>query len=160
MQASASTFERAVDLYEPVKHVLRQKSNVLWTTSPDSTVYDAIDEMSKRHIGSLVVLSGGKLAGIVTERDYARKVILQGRHSKETLVREIMSTPVLFVTPETPAGECMRLMSERRVRHLPVMEGDRVAALISIGDLVNWLVTSQQHTIHHLTGYITGKYPA
>jgi signal-transduction protein with cAMP-binding, CBS, and nucleotidyltransferase domain len=160
MQASASTLERAVDLYEPVKHVLRQKSNVLWYTSPDSTVYDAIDEMSKRHIGALVVLSGGKLAGIVTERDYARKVILQGRHSKETLVREIMSSPVLFVTPETSAGECMRLMSERRIRHLPVMEGDRVTALISIGDLVNWLVTSQQHTIHHLTGYITGQYPA
>ena len=160
MQASASTLERAVDLYEPVKHVLRQKSNVLWYTSPDSTVYDAIDEMSKRHIGSLVVLSGGKLAGIVTERDYARKVILQGRHSKETLIHEIISSPVLFVTPETGAGECMRLMTERRIRHLPVMEGDRVAAMISIGDLVNWLVTSQQHTIHHLTGYITGKYPA
>jgi len=160
MQASASTLERAVDLYEPVKHVLRQKSNVLWYTSPDSTVYDAIDEMSKRHIGSLVVLSGGRLAGIVTERDYARKVILQGRHSKETLVREIMSSPVLFVTPETSAGECMHLMTERRIRHLPVMEGDRVAAMISIGDLVNWLVTSQQRTIHHLTGYITGKYPA
>ena len=160
MQASASTLERAVDLYEPVKHVLRQKDTVVCCTSPDSTVYDAIEEMSKRHIGSLVVLSGGKLAGIVTERDYARKVILQGRHSKETLVREIMSSPVLFVTPETSAGECMHLMTERRIRHLPVMEGDRVAAMISIGDLVNWLVTSQQHTIHHLTGYITGKYPA
>lgn len=159
MQATSSTLERAVDLYEPVRHVLRQKDAALWCTSPDSTVYDAIEEMSKRHIGSLVVLSGGKLAGIVTERDYARKVILQGRHSNETLVREIMTTPVLFVTPETSTGECMRLMTERRVRHLPVMEGDRVTAMLSIGDLVNWLVTSQQDTIHHLTGYITGKYP-
>jgi CBS domain-containing protein len=160
MQATSSTLERAVDLYEPVRHVLRQKDTVVCCTSPDATVYDAIEEMSKRHIGSLVVLSGGKLAGIVTERDYARKVILQGRHSKETLVREIMSTPVLFVTPETSTGECMRLMTERRVRHLPVMEGDRVVAMISIGDLVNWLVSSQQDTIHHLTGYIAGNYPA
>ncbi|HLH43773.1 MAG TPA: CBS domain-containing protein [Bryobacteraceae bacterium] len=160
MRASSSTLERAADLHEPVKHVLRQKDAALWCTSPDSTVYDAIDEMSKRHIGSLVVMSEGKLAGIVTERDYARKVILQGRHSKQTLVREIMSTPVLYVTPETSAGECMRLMTERRVRHLPVMEGDRVMAVISIGDLVNWLVSSQQDTIHHLTGYIAGAYPA
>jgi signal-transduction protein with cAMP-binding, CBS, and nucleotidyltransferase domain len=159
MQATPSMLEHGIDLQEPVSHVLRRKMRALWYTSPESTVYDAIDLMSKRHIGALVVLSAGKLAGIVTERDYARKVILQGRHSDQTLVREIMTTPVLFVTPETTAGECMRLMSDRRVRHLPVMEGEEITGMVSIGDLVNWLVTTQDHTIRNLTGYITGKYP-
>jgi CBS domain-containing protein len=159
MQATASTLERGIDLQEPVRYLLRQKTRALWFTSPEATVYEAIEQMSQRHVGALAVLSAGKLAGIITERDYARKVILQGRHSKETQVRDIMTTPVLFVTPETAVGESMRLMTTRRIRHLPVMEGDNVTGMLSIGDLVNWLVTSQDQTIRHLTGYITGKYP-
>ncbi|HEY6343413.1 MAG TPA: CBS domain-containing protein [Bryobacteraceae bacterium] len=159
MQATASTLEQSNDLQEPVRYVLRQKPRALWFTSPEATVYEAIEQMSERHVGSLVVLSAGKLAGIITERDYARKVILQGRQSKQTQVREIMTTPVLFVHPDASVGECMRLMSTRRVRHLPVMEGENVTGVLSIGDLVNWLVTAQDHTIRHLTGYITGKYP-
>jgi signal-transduction protein with cAMP-binding, CBS, and nucleotidyltransferase domain len=159
MQATASTIERSHDLQEPVRLVLRQKARALWFTSPEATVYEAIEQMSERRVGALVVLSAGKLAGIITERDYARKVILQGRHSQQTQVREIMTTPVLFVSPDTSVGECMRLMSTRRVRHLPVMEGENVTGMLSIGDLVNWVVTSQDHTIRELTGYITGRYP-
>lgn len=159
MQATASVVASAFDLQEPVRYLLREKSHEIWSVSPEDTVYEAVEQMSNRHIGSLLVLSEGRLAGIVTERDYARKVVLKGRHSKETQVREIMTTPVLFVTPDKTVGECMRLMSSRRIRHLPVMEGDQVAGMVSIGDLVNWIITSQDQTIRHLTGYITGTYP-
>ena len=116
--------------------------------------------MSERRVGALVVLSAGHLSGIITERDYARKVILKGRQSRETLVREIMSAPVLFVTPDKTIGECMHLVTSRRIRHLPVMEGDRVVGMLSIGDLVNWIITTQEQTIRHLHNYITGSYPA
>ena len=160
MQATATIVDQAVDLQEPVRNLLRQKGHQVWSISPEDTVYDAIEQMSDRHVGALIVLSGGRLAGIVTERDYARKVILKGRHSKETQVREIMTTPVLFVTPDKTVGECMSLMTSRRIRHLPVMEGDHVTGMVSIGDLVNCVVSSQDHIIRHLTGYITGKYPA
>lgn len=159
MQATASVVDRAVDLQEPVRHLLSQKGRSLWSVSPEATVYEAIKQMSEKHIGALVVLSGGQLAGIVTERDYARKVILKGRHSADTRVREIMTAPVLYVTPEQSVSECMRLMSSRRVRHLPVMEGDKVTGMVSIGDLVNFVITSQDQTIKHLTGYIMGTYP-
>jgi signal-transduction protein with cAMP-binding, CBS, and nucleotidyltransferase domain len=159
MQATASVVDRAVELEEPVRNLLRQKALSLWSVSPDATVYEAIQQMSEKHVGALVVLSGGHLAGIITERDYARKVILMGRHSADTQVRDIMTTPVLYVTPEQSVSECMRLMSSRRVRHLPVMEGDKVTAMLSIGDLVNWIITAQDQTIKHLTGYIMGTYP-
>jgi CBS domain-containing protein len=159
MQATASVVDKAVDLQEPVRNLLSQKGRSLWSVSPEATVYEAIQQMSEKHIGALVVLSGGQLAGIVTERDYARKVILMGRHSADTKVREIMTVPVLYVTPDQSVSECMRLMSSRRVRHLPVMEGDKVTGMVSIGDLVNFVITSQDQTIKHLTGYIMGTYP-
>ena len=159
MQATASIVETTFDLQEPVRSLLREKGHAIWSISPEDSVYEAVEQMSERHIGSLLVLSAGALAGIVTERDYARKVVLKGRHSKDTQVREIMTTPVLYVTPEKTIGECMRLMLSRRIRHLPVMEGDKVAGMVSIGDLVNWIITSQDQTIRHLTGYITGMYP-
>src|SRR5207237_10159121 len=124
--------------------------------SPDAAVYEAIEQMSDKHVGALVVLTGGHLAGIVSERDYARKVILKGRQSRETRVREIMTTPVLFVTPENTIDECMRMMTARRVRHLPVLEGERVVGMLSMGDVVNWLLTSYEQTIQPLKTYITG----
>jgi len=159
----------AIRFDEPVRSVLRAKERSgvspgkrppVWSISPESTVYQAIEMMSERQVGALIVLSGGHLAGIISERDYARKVILRGRSSHETLVREIMSTPVLYVRPEQTVEECMHLMTSRRIRHLPVLEGDAVAGMLSIGDLVNWIVQSQDQTIHHLTNYIAGQYPA
>ena len=122
-------------------------------------MYEAIERMSAKHIGALVVLSAENLAGIITERDYARKVILQGRQSRETLVREIMTTPALFITPDHSIDECMRIVTSRRIRHLPVLEGDRVVGMLSIGDLVNWIITAQEQTIRHLHNYIAGAYP-
>jgi signal-transduction protein with cAMP-binding, CBS, and nucleotidyltransferase domain len=155
----APTLQRAVDLHETVKAVLAQKGQTIWSTSPDSSVFDAIASMSEKHVGALLVLSGGRLVGIITERDYARKVILKGRQSRETRVREIMSAPVQYVTPEQTIGECMHLMTSRQIRHLPVLEGDRVAGIVSIGDVVNWIVTAQDDTIRHLHNYIAGSYP-
>jgi CBS domain-containing protein len=158
MQAVA-TAEAGIRLDEPVKSVLRQKVRAVWSVSPEAAVYEAIEQMSEKHVGALVVLTGGKLAGIVSERDYARKVILKGRQSRDTKVQEIMSSPVLYVTPEQTIDECMRLMSSRRVRHLPVLEGETVVGMLSIGDLVNWIISSQQQTIRHLQSYIAGSYP-
>jgi CBS domain-containing protein len=157
MQAPA--LQRAVDLHETVRAVLSQKGRAIWSISPDASVYDAVASMSEKHIGALVVLSAGHLVGIITERDYARKVILKGRQSRETKVREIMSAPVLYVTPQQTIGECMHLMTSRQIRHLPVLEGELVTGVVSIGDVVNWIVTAQDHTIRHLHNYITGSYP-
>ncbi len=157
MQATAKS--QAIDLHETVGFLLGQKGNALWSISPEDSVYEAIDQMSEKHVGALVVLSEGHLAGIITERDYARKVILKGRQSRETKVREIMTAPVLFVTPEQTIAECMHLMTSRRIRHLPVVEGHRAVGMLSIGDLVNWIIGAQEQTIRHLHHYITGSYP-
>jgi CBS domain-containing protein len=116
--------------------------------------------MSEKHVGALIVLSAGQLVGIISERDYARKVILKGKQSRETRVSEIMTAPVAYVTPQQTIGECMHLMTSRRIRHLPVLESNRVLGMVSIGDLVNWIITAQNHTIRHLHNYISGSYPA
>jgi CBS domain-containing protein len=155
----ATAQSQAVDLHETVRSLLSQKSPALWSISPEASVFDAIESMSEKHIGALVVLSAGHLAGIITERDYARKVILMGRGSRETRVREIMTAPVLFVTAEQTIAECMHLMTSRRIRHLPVLEAERVVGILSIGDLVNWMITAQEQTIRHLRNYIAGSYP-
>ncbi len=157
MQAPATA--RAIELHDSVKSVLDRKGHAIWSISPEASVFDAISSMSEKHIGALVVLSAGQLVGVITERDYARKVILNGRQSRETRVREIMSTPVLYVTPEQTIGDCMHLMTSRQIRHLPVLEGDRVTGIVSIGDLVNWIIGAQDDTIRHLHKYITGSYP-
>jgi len=160
MQSAPALQEYAARFDEPVRTLLRMKGkNQVSSVTPDETVYRAIEIMSERQIGCLIVLSGGYLAGIVSERDYARKVILKGRSSQETRVSEIMSTPALFVTPEKTVADAMRIMTGRRVRHLPVLEGDHVVGMLSIGDLVNWVVASQQQTINHLHNYIAGNYP-
>ena len=160
MQAAKAASESSIHLNEPVRSLLRLKGQALvWSISPDATVYEAIEQMAEKRIGALVVLRSGRLDGIVSERDYARKVILQGKHSRETRVHEIMTAPVAFVTPEQPIDECMRLMTSHRVRHLPVLEAERVVGMVSIGDLVNWIIMSHEQTIHQLQSYITGAYP-
>jgi CBS domain-containing protein len=160
MRAATALSESTIRFEDPVRSLLSKKrAPTVWTIGPEASVYQAIETMSERQVGALVVTSGGRLLGIVSERDYARKVILKGRHSQNTRVREIMSTPVLFVTPEKSVDDCMRLMTSRRVRHLPVMEGDNVVGIISIGDVVDWIISSHEQTIHHLQNYITGTYP-
>ena len=158
MHSTASP--RAIDLNETARSILAQKSQTLWSISPQTSVYEAMDIMSERHIGALVVLSAERLVGIITERDYARKVILKARQSRDTEVREIMTTPVLFVAPEQTIGQCMYVMTSRQIRYLPVLEADRVIGIVSIGDLVNWIIGAQDDTIRHLHNYITGSYPA
>jgi len=160
MQPAPVLQEYAARFDEPVRSLLRNKGRVIWSIGPEETVFRAIEIMSEKQIGCLVVLIGGQLAGIVSERDYARKVILMGRSSAQTRVSEIMTSPALFVTPGKTVGESMRLMTDRRIRHLPVLEGDNLVGMLSIGDLVNWVIASQQQTIRHLHNYIAGNYPA
>jgi CBS domain-containing protein len=160
MQPVRASKQPKFDLNEPVSSLLRLKGLDVWSISPESTVYEAIEQMAKRHIGALLVLQDGRMEGIVSERDYARKVILKGRHSQETRVREIMTTPVLFARPEQSIDACLRTMTAHHVRHLPVLEGQRVVGMVSMGDLVNWIIMSHEQTIHQLESYITGAYPA
>lgn len=139
-----------------VKEILRTKGYDVWSTTPDATVFDALTEMAQKDVGALTVMENGRLAGIISERDYARKVILQGKTSRTTLVHEIMSSPVIYVTPEQTVEECMTLLTGRRIRHLPVMENDQVVGIISIGDLVKAIITEQQFLIEQLESYING----
>jgi CBS domain-containing protein len=147
-------------LIEMVTTILKRKGPEVFSLPPHASVYDAIEMMADKHVGALLVISEGKLAGVISERDYARKVILKGRSSKETLVEEIMTSPVITVGPERRIDECMRLMTDNRIRHLPVVEGEKVLGVISIGDLVNWIISAQEATIDQMENYITGKYPA
>ncbi|HZC36486.1 MAG TPA: CBS domain-containing protein [Chthoniobacterales bacterium] len=143
-----------------VSRILERKGSSVWSIAPDAMVYDAIKQMAQRNVGALVVLEDAKLLGIISERDYTRKVILQGKSSKETLVGEIMTRELVTAQPNDNIGACMRVMTERRVRHLPVLEGSKVIGIVSIGDLLKWLISEQDAAIDHLERYISGSYPA
>jgi CBS domain-containing protein len=143
-----------------VGSILKQKGRELWFVTPDQTVYDAIEKMADKGVGALLVMTKEKLVGIISERDYTRNVILKGRSSKTTLVKEIMTSPVIFVASDTAVDECMVIITKNRIRHLPVMENERVLGVVSIGDLVKWVVSEQEETIEHLQNYISTNYPA
>ena len=138
-----------------VKHLLDRKGNDIYAIAPEAPVLEAIKHMAERRVGALMVMRGEQLVGIISERDYARKVILQGRSSAQTPVSEIMSAPVLTVTPDTDVFDCMRMCTDSRVRHLPVVDGHRVMGVISIGDLVKEVISAQAEQIEQLQRYIT-----
>jgi CBS domain-containing protein len=136
--------------------VLKQKTGEILSIAPDASVYQAIELMAEKGVGALLVMERGELLGIVSERDYARKVILKGHSSKETPVSNIMSSPVVTVTRQHTVGECLRIITDRHFRHLVVTEAGKVVGVVSIGDLVNCIITEQEQTIRHLTAYISG----
>jgi CBS domain-containing protein len=139
-----------------ISEILSRKGNAAWSISPDATVFDAIQLMADKNVGAVLVTENGKLVGIFSERDYTRKVVLKGKASKTTAVREVLSSQVIHVTPGHTVEDCMRLMTDHRIRHLPVLEGDKTVGVVSIGDLVNWIISAQHTTISQLQTYITG----
>ena len=144
---------------DTVDAVLKQKGSNVWSVSPDATVFEAIRLMADKNVGALVVRAGEELYGVFTERDYTRKVALHGKSSKDTLVNEIISGNLVAVTPADTVEDCLRVMTERRIRNLPVLQGDRLMGIVSIGDLVNWIISAQTVAIDQLQNYITGQYP-
>jgi CBS domain-containing protein len=142
-----------------INEVLNQKGATVWRVSPSATVFEAIQMMADKNIGALLVTEQDKLVGILTERDYTRKVALKGKSSKQTAVKEILTGEIVHVTPEHTVDECMRLMTTHRVRHLPVLKGNQILGIVSIGDLVNWIISAQSSAIQQLQTYI-GGYPA
>ena len=149
-----------MELLDTVETVMSQKKGGIWSISPTATVFDALVLMAEKEIGSLLVMSNGRLVGLISERDYARKIALMGLSSKETPVSEVMTDTPVTVSPRDTVSACMELMTDHRRRHLPVLDGDRVIGVLSIGDLVNWIVKSHEQTIQQLHGYIAGAYPA
>jgi CBS domain-containing protein len=139
-----------------VSDILQTKSPEVWTIPPETIVFDALKVMAEKNVGALVVLDGGKVAGILSERDYARKVILHGRSSRELETREIMSTNVFFVSSEQDIEDCMALFTNKRVRHLPVLQNNELIGIVSIGDVVKAVIAEHEYTIKHLENYITG----
>ena len=139
-----------------ISEILSHKGTNVWSISPDATVFEAILMMTDKNVGALLVTENDKLVGIVSERDYTRKVVVKGKASKTTAVKEILSSNVIHVSPSYTVEECMRLMTDHHFRHLPVLDGDKIVGVVSIGDLVNWIISAQHTTISQLQTYITG----
>jgi CBS domain-containing protein len=148
-----------MEIATAARTLLSHKERILWTIPPDAKVYDAIHLMAEKNVGALPVMEGLTLVGILSERDYMSKVMLKGKSSKETPVSDIMTREVVTVTPDQNVSECMRIITEHRIRHLPVVEGDKLLGIVSIGDLVKWIIATQRTTIEQLEKYIVGGYP-
>ena len=141
---------------KPVSELFKNRPNTLWSLRPDDSVFDAIKIFAEKGVGALMVMDKGKLVGILSERDYTRKIALLGKNSKETKVRDIMTSNVLVVTPQTRTRQCMAIMSEKKIRHLPVLDGDTVVGMLSIRDLMNDIIADHEYTISQLESYIKG----
>jgi CBS domain-containing protein len=139
-----------------ISEILGQKGSTVWSISPNATVYEAIQLMADKNVGAVLVTENDKLVGIISERDYTRKVVLKGKSSKTATVKEILSSHIIQVSPSHTVEDCMRLMTDHHIRHLPVLEGEKVVGIISIGDLVNWIISAQHTAISQLQTYITG----
>jgi CBS domain-containing protein len=144
---------------DQIGSVLRNKGSQILSITPEATVFEAIQIMAEKNVGALLVISQGRLVGVISERDYTRKVALKGKSSRQTQVREILSGEIISVTSCHTVEDCMRLMTDKRIRHLPVLEGENIVGIVSIGDLVNWIISAQSRTIDQLESYIAGRYP-
>jgi CBS domain-containing protein len=147
-----------MDVSGTIDAILGQKGSEIFSVSPDATVFEAIELMANKNVGALLVLGDGRLLGMISERDYTRKVMLRGKRSRETQVREIMSSDLTIATSREPIENCLRTMTDKRIRHLPVVDGETLRGVISIGDLVKWVIASQSAAIAHLESYISGGY--
>ena len=149
-----------MDVSGTIEKILSQKTGETWSVSPDATVYDAVALMAEKNVGALLVLENERLVGIISERDYSRKVMLRGKRSRETFVREIMSSELTTAHPRETVEECLRFMTEKRIRHLPVVADGSLRGVISIGDLVKEVISTQSATLDQLRDYISGGYPS
>jgi CBS domain-containing protein len=143
-----------------VNSILARKGSAIWSIAPDATVFEAIQLMAEKNVGALPVVQNDQLVGIISERDYTRKVILQGKSSKETPVRDIMTQRLVTADPDDRVSECMQRMTENRVRHLPVLEANKMVGILSIGDVLAWLIAAQRNAIDNLERYVTGDFPS
>jgi len=148
-----------MDSTHPIKTLLEQKALSVHSLPPEASVFDAVTLMAEKGSGSVLIMKDGKIVGVVSERDCARKIVLRDLSPKKTTLQDIMTSPVITVGPQETADVCMKIMTEKRIRHLPVVEGGKIVGVISIGDIVKWLVTKQGETIKHLENYISGSYP-
>ena len=139
-----------------VREILQRKGNIVWSISPEATVFEALQLMAENNLGAVLVIKNDRVVGIMSERDYARKIVLQGKHSKDTPVKEIMSSLVIYVNTSLSVEECMALMINKRIRHLPVIDNGRLSGIISIGDVVNAIIDEKEFVIDQLVNYITG----
>jgi CBS domain-containing protein len=147
-----------MDVSGTIDAILNHKSGEIFSVSPDATVFEAIELMDNKNVGALLVMEGEQLIGMISERDYTRKIMLRGKRSRETKVAEIMSANLTVTHPRESVEKCLRLMTDKRIRHLPVLDGDKVVGVISIGDLVKWTLSCQSAAIAHLENYIHGGY--